>query len=230
MSDTDLLRQLIDARQSVQKVRVAFNNRIKAIERGADEASERDTKMLMKYHDRLKREERELDEDIKELAQDLPIIERMIEVKGIGYLLAAKVVSMINIEIDDTVSSLWRYAGYGVDENGERDRPIKGEKLKYNKRLKAACYLVGTSLLKSRGGSSYRETYDKAREYYDANRPDWTKGHKHNAALRKMTKLWLSHLWLEWRKLKGLSITEPYVQEKLGHTHIITPQQMGWPE
>lgn len=53
-----------------------------------------------------------------------------------------------------------------------------------------------------------------------------SEGHLHNQALRKMTKLFLSHLWLVWRSAEGLPIREPYVQEKMGHTTIIDPWEM----
>jgi len=149
----------------------------------------------------------------------------MVEVRGIGYMLAAKTVAMIDIERAETVSALWRYAGYGVVD-GERERPTKGEKLHYNKRLKTTCYLIAVSMLRS--NSPYRKIYDSAREYYAANR-DWTKGHCHNASLRKMTKIWLQHLWITWRKLEGMPTNDPYAHEKLAHNSYYTPQEFGWP-
>jgi hypothetical protein len=109
-----------------------------------------------------------------------------------------------------------------------RSRPIEGWALDYNKRLKTTCYLVGSSFLKSR--SPYRAVYDQAKEYYELNRPDWTKAHRHNAAMRKMIKMWLSHLWEVWRKLEGLPTREPYIIGREGHEHYHTPQEFGWPE
>ncbi len=43
-------------------------------------------------------------------------------------------------------------------------------------------------------------------------------GHVHMQAMRKMIKLFLSHLWLVWREAEGLPITEPYAYSVLGHT------------
>jgi len=203
-----------------------FSNRVQAIERGDDQADERVLARFKKWAARFKELEKEADEDIKLLTTEIPIIEKMIEVKGIGELLAAKVVSMIDIERADSVSALWRYAGYGVI-NGEREKPTKGEKLHYNARLKTTCYVVAGSFLKS--NSPYRQIYDSAREYYAANRPDWSKGRQHNAAIRKMIKCWLAHLWLEWRKLEGLSTRPLYVNNHLGHEHYYAPQEFGWP-
>lgn len=226
--DQVLLRALVDLRdKTIQKSRIAFSNRMGAVERGADNMDERSYKLLERWMNRFDELEDEIDETIEELVEDEPIVEYAIQVKGIGKMLAAKAICMIDIERDDTVSALWRYAGYGVVD-GVKEKPTKGEKLHYNARLKTTCYLIGGSFLKS--NSPYRKVYDDAREYYDANRPDWTKAHKHNAAMRKMIKVWLAHLWLVWRTIKGLSTRPLYVNEKLGHSTYMNPQEFGWPE
>jgi len=226
--DETLLRALIDLRdRTLQKSRVAFGNRLSAVERGADEMGQGSQDLLTRWNDRFQFLEDELDKDIESLVEDVDIIRYAVAVKGIGPILAAKVISMVDIREADTVSALWRYAGYAVID-GQRERPTKGEKLLYNARLKTSCYLVGSSFLKS--NSPYRRVYDSAREYYAANRPDWTKGHQHNAAMRKMIKVWLSHLWEVWRKLEGLPVRDLYSQDKLGHNHYMSPQEFGWPE
>jgi len=224
----DELRVLVDMRDRVlQKTRIMFGNRLDAIHRGDDEASEREIRLLQGWYERFLYLEEEADGQITELAAEYEIIGHMVQVKGVGKMLAAIVVSMVDIGRASTVSALWRYAGYAVI-NGARERPVKGEKLAYNKRLKAACYKVGSSFLKS--NSPYRKVYDDARVYYEANRPDWTKGHQHNAAMRKMIKMWLSHLWVTWRQIEGLDVRAPYVHEKMGHNHQYAPEAFGWPE
>jgi hypothetical protein len=45
-------------------------------------------------------------------------------------------------------------------------------------------------------------------------------------ALRKMVKLFLACLWLEWRKAEGLPLTKPYAIEQLGHDSFISPEEM----
>jgi len=107
------------------------------------------------------------------------------------------------------------------------DRPLAGWCLPYNKRLKTTCYLVASSFLKC--GSPYRNIYDEARQYYAANRPDWSKLHQHRAAMRKCIKIFLCHLWLRWRMIEGLPISEPYVHNILGHAKLYTPEEFGWP-
>lgn len=52
--------------------------------------------------------------------------------------------------------------------------------------------------------------------------------HRHQAAVRYMVKIFLLELWLKWRELEGLPITEPYSEAKLGikhGDHVGVPQQ-----
>jgi hypothetical protein len=41
--------------------------------------------------------------------------------------------------------------------------------------------------------------------------------HRHLRAMRKTAKVFLQHVWLEWRKLENLPVTEPYAFAILGH-------------
>lgn len=223
----ELLRALVDLRdRQIQKARIQFGNRVDALERGVDNGFPQQMAVAEKWAMRFQLLEEELDKDIADAVKHYAIYDYVSSLKGIGPILAAKLIAMIDIEQSPNISSLWRYAGYAVID-GERERPVKGEKLHYNKRLKTTCYLIGSSFLKC--GSPYREVYDSARVYYEANRPDWTKGHQHNAAMRKMIKRFLSHLWQVWRELEGLEVTEPYVQSRLGHDSIDSPAAYGWP-
>jgi len=269
VSTLDSLRALVDVRQMLQKSRVAFGNRTAAIERGSDNAEPETHALLARWEERFQQLEDAANEDISFVIGDNPLVESMIQVKGVGQILAAKIIALVDIQKADTVSSLWSYAGYGLSEywmDGDgsvkapksgwqwkktsedkkekvfveadqepgwklvvvRDRAVEGWVLPYNRRLKTSLYVLAGSFLKS--NSPYRAIYDDAKAYYQEARPDWTKAHRHNAALRKMMKVWLSHLWEVWRKMEGLPTREIYVQEKLGHTHVLRPEQFGWPE
>jgi hypothetical protein len=219
-----LARALVDLRdRQIQKARIQFGNRLAAIENGMDESPYRH--YIESWYKRFEEIEKDLDQSIADLAEDFPIVERMTRVKGVGKTLAMKVAVMIDIRKADTISALWRYAGYAVID-GQREKPTKGEKLHYNARLKTACYLVGSSFLKS--NSPYRRIYDDAKEYYQANRPDWTKAHVHNAAMRKMIKIWLAHLWQVWREMEGLPVTQLWIADKSPHHRIMMPEEFGW--
>ncbi len=51
----------------------------------------------------------------------------------------------------------------------------------------------------------------------------YTPAHLNKRAIRKVAKLFLSHLWVKWREFEGLTVSEPYVQAVMGHTNIIPP-------
>src|SRR5262245_29337864 len=128
----DTLRTLVDLRdRTLQKSRIAFSNRASAVERGADSADSDSQEIINRWYTRFDELEKEADRDIREICREIEIVQHMIAIKGVGYLLAAKIVSMIDIQKADTISALWRYAGYAAI-NGARERPVKGEPLHYN--------------------------------------------------------------------------------------------------
>lgn len=45
------------------------------------------------------------------------------------------------------------------------------------------------------------------------------KAHRHNAAMRYMVKMFLQDLWVQWRELEGLTVTDPYAVAVLGREH-----------
>jgi len=51
----------------------------------------------------------------------------------------------------------------------------------------------------------------------------WCPLHVHEAARRRMAKIFIEHLWEVWRKARGLPIRPPYVIEQLGHKDYIRP-------
>ncbi len=221
-----ITRALVDLREMLQKNRISFQLRIGAAERGADSLHPYHTRILESWLERFQELEAEVDQQLGQLGEEEAIIQMMMQVRGVGPILAMRVAALIDISRSDTVSALWRYAGYAVFD-GERERLKKGEKAHFNRRLKTACYLVGNSLIKS--NSPYRVVYDEAKEHYQLSHPDWTKAHIHMASLRKMIKIWLAHLWLVWRAIEGLPIRDPYVFDVLGHTHRYNPEDFGWP-
>ena len=224
----EALLQAVQAREISQKQRVGYDLRLQAVERGVDEASPALLKRWLRWRDRFAADERQASLEVEELASDIQIIEVMCGVNGVGKMTAAKLVSQIDIERAETVSALWRYCGYGVDDKGERDRPVKGEKLKYNMKAKAYTHLIGVSLI--RKTSPYRHIYERARVKYEEEEryADWTKAHRHMAALRKVKKLFLAHLWECWRDIEGLPIREPYILENGEHTTKYEPRDYGW--
>jgi hypothetical protein len=176
-------------------------------------------------------------------------------IKGIAGNLGAKLLARIDdIGRFDTISKLWRYAGYAVID-GEIDHPQGGEKRPYDAQLKSAVYEITDQFVRQRT-PIYRAEYDEYREEDRRKHPNaickkcgtvfsptirtcpecgqtnkglnllYCNAHMHMRAKRKAGKLFLSHLWVNWRKMDGLTVTDPYVQDVLGHTHIIPPPDL----
>lgn len=134
-----------------------------------------------------------------------------------------------------TVSKLWRFAGWGVNGDGQIDRPTPGERLPYNKRLKSTCWLCVDQFIKQQT-PVYVELYYAEKERQRRLHPEKIKvngkwkyndGHLHNMAIRKVAKVFLQHVWLVWRESEGLPTGKPWVHEHGGHTHYILPP--NWP-
>ena len=144
-----------------------------------------------------------------------------------------------------SVSGLWKFAGFSV-ENGKSSTPKKGKKNPYNKTLRTMCWRLASSLMRARG--KYYEYFTNQKDRYKARfirdgyniipaselpvderdkhyEPEGviSEGHVMNMALRKMIKLFLSHLWVVWREIENLPISKPYAQEKLGHDSYMNP-------
>lgn len=222
------LKMLVDLRRNLQKSRIAFGNRLSAVANGKDTMTEQAVALTTKWYNQLYDSEEKVSEDVVEIVKaiDLPIFNHFMTLKGIKEITAAKIITEIDITRADTVSALWRYAGYGVVD-GKRERPKKGEKLHYNRDLKIAVRVAVDSFLSSH--SPYAEIYYAERERRLA-QEGITLIHARNMAVGKTAKVMLCHLWITWRTLEGLPTREPYAIEKLGHSHYMTPQEFGWPE
>lgn len=95
------------------------------------------------------------------------------------------------------VAKLWAYCGYGDPERRKRKGMTAGDAMALgNPRAKTLVYLVAEASLKGeRHGAPYAVVYRDARAHYEANRPEWTPGHRHAAAMRKASKAFLLDLW-----------------------------------
>lgn len=199
-------------RTTFQRERIRMGNRVTAVEQGRSTVN---VATINRYCERFEKLEREAANEIAECVKDHELYDWLKRVKGIGPGLAGCLLAHIDIEKANTVSALWKYAGLAVNAEGAADRPTKGQKLPYNAELKRICYLIGTSFLKC--NSPYRREYDRSKEHYQRHRSDWTPKHIDMAARRKMLKLFLSHLWVEWRTRRGLPVRDPYPLVVLNH-------------
>ena len=152
------------------------------------------------------------------------------EIKGIGPIFSSGLIAWLEpISRFNNISKLWSYCGLSPTQ-----KRIKGKKLGYNPRLKTLMWKIALSFEKqSSKKSQYRKLYETQKNYY-FNRADFkakieakekgVKGHIRNMTLRYVAKRFLADLWLTWRKLEGLPITEPYAIAILKHEHFEKPK------
>jgi len=174
------------------------------------------------------------------LLEDFPVWTDYLKgVCGIGPAMAGVIVSEIDIEKAKYPSSIWRYAGLDVAEDGHgrsrkaehlidqeyvsKEGEIKTRKsITFNPFLKTKLTgVLGASFIKQGERSEYCGIYRAYRNRIE-NRPDLaeeSKGHKHNMAVRYMIKMFLIDLYNNWKKIEGLPIEPPYHEAKLGIYH-----------
>lgn len=159
-------------------------------------------------------------------------------VKGIGPMIAAVLITEIEIARARYPSSLWKYAGLDVAGDGggrskreahlvEREYTAKDGSTKmrnsitFNPFLKTKLLgVLGPSFLKA-NNAGYRQLYDEAKHRYatDPRHADKSKGHVHNMAMRVMVKRFLADLYNVWRPMEGLEVAPTYQEAKQGHQH-----------
>jgi hypothetical protein len=118
-----------------------------------------------------------------------------------------------------------------TDKNGE---PAERKGITFNPWLKTKLMGVLASSFLRAGDNKYRTVYDNYKHRLE-NHPNWQdktvindkgkekiiseKGHRHNAALRYMIKIFLCDLYNAWRSIEGLPVAPTYQEAKLGHRH-----------
>jgi len=103
-----------------------------------------------------------------------------------------------------------------------------GYQSNWNDRLKVLGWKAATSFVKqSASKSKYRKLYDQIKKAERKKHPTkkmvkgktlFNDGHINNRAIRKVSKIFLAHLWQTWRRQHGLEATEPYAKQLLGHS------------
>lgn len=102
-----------------------------------------------------------------------------------------------------------------IDKNG--NKAIK-KGLTYNPKLKSKLIgVLASGMIKAKDPVYTKIYYDyKLRLENHPKHREKSAAHRNNMALRYMIQKFLSNLWVYWRTLEGLEVTEPYEVEKLG--------------
>ncbi len=198
---------------------------------------------LIEYREGREALAEELLKQITEIVHKEPLWKGFLEnVKGCGESIAAVILSEFDIYIADNVSKMWSFAGLAPG----KDKKVKGKKCpyNYNQFLRSKlCGVLGSSFLKcqSQPYSSYYYDEKTRLENSDVIVKEWPRkedrkkgiepdertvkwrdaypAHRHRAAIRKMIKEFLKHLYIAWREIEGLPIRESYAEEYLGKKH-----------
>lgn len=68
----------------------------------------------------------------------------------------------------------------------------------YSPQGKVVCRQIADAIVKVGAGGPYRLAYDRKKAYYQNNRPNWSKKHCHEAAMRYAVKGLLRDMWQAW--------------------------------
>jgi hypothetical protein len=121
-----------------------------------------------------------------------------------------------------TISKWWAYMGrHTVD--GVMPKRKKGIVCNWSTRGRTLGFHIGDQFNRQDEDHLYKKFLLERKRKHEANHPDWTKGHRHNAAKNEAVKLFLSHFWVVARTLEGKPVSEPYAGAIMGHSDIIKP-------
>jgi len=159
-------------------------------------------------------------------------------VKGVGPAMGAVIISEFDIRKAKYPSSFWMYAGLDTGPDGkgrsrrsehlveteytDKDGVIKTKMgITFNPFLKTKLVgVLGASFLRA-GDNKYSDLYRNYKNRLE-NMPEHkekSKGHRHNMSIRRMIKIFLMDLHLEWKRIEGLEIPTPYFEDVLGMKH-----------
>jgi len=139
-----LLPSLVDAALAIEKLRVASEVRQSHLALQGKQDPETD-----ELHRRLEDLEGFVDGRVANLIQEHPAYPWFSKVKGMGKENIGKVIGLIDIERAEHISSLWKFAGFSVEDGKAPKRVKGGGKLSYNSQLRSMCWRLGSALLKA---------------------------------------------------------------------------------
>lgn len=243
------VRGLVEDFYDVQDTRIESENRIRAAKQGVSEQEELFVKEVISK--RLLGIENDIKKYIANTLEDDPRYLWLTNIKGVGPILAGGIIAwMGDVEKFATISKYWVYAGMAVDDvegsptKGLARKRKKGEKINWNPRVKTMGWKLGESWVKTKGFG--RELYEKYRAEYDLK---WTSpeicrsagcakvkkcmdAHRYMAAKRKVVKVFLACVHMEFSRQKGIPVVHPFIigrtdPKGVKHEHLIKPE-MWW--
>jgi len=195
---------------------------------------------------------KELGKELGALVQEHPLWDTFFRhIRGVGPLLAGMVIGASgDITRVDKPSGFRKSAGLDVGKDGKAPRKKRGKRgHPGHPAMRSMLGQLRLSIFRQaeKGPSFYYGIYEREKEWYKENRPEWREqelrrrqrkqelgleleeyergepgaGHYHAAAIRVMEQLFLDHLYQRWRPLHGLPCPKPYIfAMEDGHTFI----------
>jgi len=174
----------------------------------------------------------ELHEIAGDILLNLPLYKNwLIHVKGLMITSVIKILAIIDFKKAKHPSSLYKLAGL-VDPTQLPEE----EKNRYNRNLKTALFLQSLNFIghsphlwqrmvnkPPRFDSGYSRLYTKFRQQTDEKHPDWSATHRHLDALRKLSKVYLTHIFVVHHFLTNKRAEVHYAVAKLNHNYIYMP-------
>lgn len=243
------LRFLVDMYYSFQYYRTHSAEQLRASVSSGEQPHEQIEWVFEQTHDHENQIKSLLESYV--LSEPLGIGRWLMDVYGIGPVIAAGLLAHIDINKAPTVGHIWAYAGLDPTRKWERKT-----KRPWNARLKVICWKASDSFMKfhnrpecyyghiyaarkeleqSRNeqglfkeqaeaaltAKSFRKDTEAYKWYTQGKLPP---GHIDARARRYAVKLFLAHFWQRYRELSGLPVPLPYPIAKLdNHTHFIPP-------
>jgi hypothetical protein len=136
---------LVDAALTIEKLRVATEVRQSHLKLQGKEDPETD-----ELHRRLVDLEKYVDGRVANRVKAHPAYPWFSRIKGTGKENMPKVVGLIDINKANTISSLWKFSGFDV-QDGEAPKRKAGHKLSYNSQLRSMLWRLGQSLIRAQG-------------------------------------------------------------------------------
>lgn len=177
---------------------------------------------------------------MKYVENELIYKEFLQHIKGISAVLSANLIKELTYcEKPETISDVWKYFGYHV-QDGIAEKRKKGQKLSFSSKRRQLGWKIGDSFIKQRT-PVYREIYDSTKESEQAKSYEIgflkktypnakykeedihiSLNHAHYRAIRKMVKIFLANYWMACKEIYNkpqdesnpLSISEPLLISK----------------
>lgn len=233
-------RYYVDTYYKIQDARIRARNQ----ERAADQSVEAEPNNLDAYlGDQFTVLEKEIAKALAVYVDAQPIGIWAKANKGVGPVIAAGIISRIDIHKAEHPSSIWRYAGLAPGQKRK-----KGQLVDWNPDLKRICWLLGESFVKVSGYNDavYAKLYlsHKAKEQAQNENGHYTAlaaeilatknfdktsdaykayssgklppAHLHARAKRYAVKRFLSDLYAQWRAMEGLPVSVPWALSEYG--------------